>query len=787
MDTLDPPPASAGGGALLTHKAGTEMGDRDAKLNADALRYHAEGRIGKIEVVATKPLLTQRDLSLAYSPGVAEPCRVIHRDPDAVYDYTARGNLVAVISNGTAVLGLGDIGPLAGKPVMEGKANLFKKFADIDVFDIELDASGPDAVVAAVRALAPTFGGINLEDIKAPDCFEIERRLQAELDIPVFHDDQHGTAIISAAALLNACELTDRRMEDLTVVFSGAGAAAIACAELYVALGVRREHIWLVDSKGLVTRARSASLTPEKLAFAQDEPAADLSAVVAGKDAFVGLSVAGVLSPDAVRRMNPRPIIFALANPDPEIPYDVAKAAVPDAIVATGRSDFPNQVNNVLGFPYIFRGALDCRARRIDQGMKIAAVRALAELARQEVHERVLTAYGADRMAFGPDYIIPKPFDPRVLLWVAPAVAQAAAASGVARKPIHDMDAYRARLERFLERSREVVRPMISRARSAPRRIVFPDGQRPKVVRAAQVLVDEGICQPVLLGSAAKIRACAAEHHVDLHGIEIIEPEDGGRMEAYAQDLWARRQRKGMTMQAVHHWLRSPTVYGLAMLLHGDADGLVGGHAVPYADTVRPALQILGPDPAAPAVSGVYVMLFKDRRLYFGDCTVNVKPDARTLAGIAMNTAAVARSFGDTPRVAMLSYSDFGEHREDPDVRRIEQAISIVREREPGLAIDGEMQADTAVDELLARTDFPFSEIAGRANVLIFPDLTSGNIAYKLLAHLGGATALGPLIVGVRKPVCALSLGCPVDEIVNMATITVNQILDREAAAAALG
>ncbi|NOY25174.1 MAG: NADP-dependent malic enzyme, partial [Oligoflexia bacterium] len=619
----------------------------------DALAYHASGRPGKIEVVATKRLMTQRDLGLAYSPGVADPCRAIKAQPDKVYEYTAKGNLVAVVTNGTAVLGLGDIGPLAGKPVMEGKANLFKKFADIDVFDIELDAKGPDAIVAAVKAIAPTFGGINLEDIKSPDCFEVERRLRAELDIPVFHDDQHGTAIIGGAAFLNACHLTGRSLAETTVVFSGAGAAAIATAGMLVSLGVRVENIFMCDSKGLITRSRLDSLNPEKAVYAQDHAPTTVTRILVGKDAFIGLSVANVLCGDDLKRMAPKPIVFALANPDPEITYEEARAAVPNAIIATGRSDYPNQVNNVLGFPYLFRGALDCRATSIDETMKIAAVQALAELARQDVHEAVLTAYNKSRMEFGPDYIIPKPFDPRVLMWVAPAVAQAAAASGSARLPIADLDAYRARLERFLERSREVIRPMINRARSSSRRIVFPDGEESKVMRAGRLLVDERICQPILLGRAEKIRAQAARDRVDITGIELVEISDDERFDSYAKSVWQRRQRRGMTMVAARRWLRNPAVFATMMLQQGDADGVVGGHTEPYEDTIRPALRLLGTDPKNPIVSGVYVMLFKDHRYYFGDCTVNVHPDADVLAQIAINTAKVARAFGDQPRVAM--------------------------------------------------------------------------------------------------------------------------------------
>jgi len=741
----------------------------------EALDYHSRGRKGKIEVTATKPLLSQRDLSLAYTPGVAEPCREIHENPDAAYDYTAKGNLVAVITDGTAVLGLGNIGALAGKPVMEGKANLFKKFADIDVFDIEVDTDTVEEFIAAVKAIAPTFGGINLEDIRAPDCFEIERRLQEELDIPVFHDDQHGTAMIAAAALLNAIELSRRKIEETTLVFSGAGAAAVATARLCMSLGIRHDNIYMCDSKGLITKGREG-LNAQKLEFAQEGERKTLGETLPGKDVFMGLSVGGVLKPEMVQSMAPTPIIFAMANPDPEIMYDDAKAAVPDAIVATGRSDFPNQVNNVLGFPFIFRGALDCRARKITEEMKVAGVRALAELTRTDVPDAVLTAYGLDHLEFGPDYLIPKPFDPRVLLWVAPAVAQAAADSGVARKPIEDMDVYRQRLEQLLERSREFVRPLMNRARGKGRRIVFPDGAHPKVLRAAQILVDEDICHPVLVGEEWKILNRAEKNKVDLTGIEIVEQIEDDRFEAYAEELWKRRQRKGMTMQAVRHALRTRTTYSMMMVAMGDADGLLGGLATPYADTIRPALQVLGRSADSQTISGVYVMLFKNRRLYFGDCTVNVHPDAATLADIARNTAGVCRKFGDTPKVAMLSYSDFGEGRGEADVDRVRAATQMLRDQEPDLQVDGEMQADTAVNPVRAEANFPFSEIAGGANVLIFPDLSSGNIAYKLLRELGGATAVGPVLVGLPHPINVLALGSTVDDIVNMAAITVNQV-----------
>ena len=746
----------------------------------DSLRYHKDGRAGKLEVVATKPLLTQRDLSLAYTPGVAEPCRAIAEDPEAAFDYTAKGNLVAVVTNGTAVLGLGDIGGLAGKPVMEGKANLFKKFADIDVFDIELDAPDAETLITVVKAMAPTFGGINLEDIRSPDCFRVERRLREVLDIPVFHDDQHGTAIIAGAALLNACAVSEKRLDQIKVVFSGAGAAAIATARLCVSLGVRQDHIWMFDKYGLIYAGREVDMFDEKAVFAQGSRPREMAEVLVGADVFIGLSVGGILSPEMLKSMSDKPIIFAMANPDPEITYEDAKQAVPEAIVATGRSDYPNQVNNVLGFPFVFRGALDCRARAINEEMKVAAVRALADLAREDVPDVVLTAYGEERLQFGPQYLIPKPFDPRVLLWVAPAVAQAAMNSGVARKPIQDIVAYRAQLEPLVERSKEVIRPLINRARLQPRRVVFPDGFNERVLRAAQILVDEKICRPVLIGPEWKILNRAERLNIDLRGIEIVEITDDDRFEAYTQALWSERQRKGMTRQAVRNWLHRRVVYAAMMVRQGHADGMVGGLATAYAQTLRPAIQVLGRAGSARAISGVYVMLFKGRRLYFADCTVNIHPDATALAQIAINAAQVAETFGDRPRVAMLSYSDFGEGRGEASVDRMRKAIDLIHETRPDLDVDGEMQADTAVNPSLAEADFPFSAVAGRANVLIFPDLSSGNIAYKLLRELGGATALGPIIVGLERPVNALALGSQVSDIVNMATITVNQILDGE-------
>jgi len=750
------------------------MSEKDGPLD-----YHSAGRHGKIEVVATKPLNTQRHLSLAYTPGVAVPCLAIRDDPEDVFKYTAKGNLVAVVTNGTAVLGLGNIGPAASKPVMEGKANLFKKFADIDVFDLELDASSADEIVAIVTALAPTFGGINLEDIKAPECFEIERRLQDTLDIPVFHDDQHGTAIISAAALLNAIDLTNREISQARVVFSGAGAAALACAHLYISLGVDPKNVVVCDSRGVIRRDRG-TLNSAKEAFATDQDLHTLADALVGADVFVGLSVGGVLGSEMVKSMADRPLIFAMANPDPEIPYADAKAARPDAIVATGRSDHPNQVNNVLGFPFVFRGALDCRARKITEAMKVAATRSLAALAKEDVPDSVLRAYGVKKMAFGDEYIIPKPFDPRVLLWVAPAVAQAAAESGVAREPITNLESYREWLHTLVERSRGLMHPLIRRARANDlRRIVFPDGANRQVLRAAQILADDKLCTPVLLGPEWKIRMRAEDLRINLHNVELHDHGRGEAFDTLAESLWTLRQRKGVTRTAARAMLQDPIYYASMMVREGLADGMVGGPDRPYKHTLRPALRCLGTDHRSTIVSGVYAMLFKDRKLFFGDCTVNIDPDADTLAEIAMNTARVAETFGQQPRVAMLSYSDFGEHRRDAQVAKVRRAVQIIRKRWPDLEVDGEMQADTAVNYALLTDGFDFSSLSGPANVLVFPDLTSGNIAYKLLEQLAGTETVGPLLAGAQAPVSVIPMGGTVQSIVNVATYTANQALDR--------
>ncbi len=746
---------------------------------SDALRYHLEPRPGKIEVVATKPLVSQRDLSLAYTPGVAEACRAIHANPSDAFKYTARGNLVAVVTNGTAVLGLGDIGPLAAKPVMEGKANLFKKFADIDVFDIELDASTVEEVVAAVKAMAPTFGGINLEDIKAPECFEIERQLQEALDIPVFHDDQHGTAIISAAGLLNALALTGRTFADALIVFSGAGAAALACARLYMQLGANRENIIICDSKGVLHHDRT-DLNSTKEAFATRRPVRTLRQALVGADCFVGLSVADAVDAEMLMGMAPNPIVFAMANPDPEIPYELARRTRPDAIVATGRSDHPNQVNNVLGFPFVFRGALDCRARKVTDEMKIAATHALADLTRQDVPDDVLRAYGLDNLAFGPEYIIPKPFDSRVLLWVAPAVAEAAAKSGVAREPIADLKAYREWLHRLVERSRGLMHPLFERARNhKPKRILFTDGANPTVIRAAQILVEEGICEPILSGNAEVIRSRAEAARIELKGVEVHNRTETENDEL-ATFFWEQRNRKGVTMNAARALLRGDPAYHASMMLRlGRVEGVVGGPSRPYKYTLRPALRILGKEHGSQIVSGVYVILWKDRHFFIGDCTVNIEPNAEELAEIALNTARVAETFGVRPRVAMLSYSDFGEHRRDPQVQRVRAALDIVRARRPDLEVDGEMQADTALNWAKLSEGFPFTTLTGTANVLVCPDLQSGNISYKLLENLAGAEALGPLLVGVGAPVNVAPLFATTAAIVNVATYTVNQAIDR--------
>src|SRR5687768_1890519 len=736
----------------------------------DALDYHSSGRPGKIAVVPTKALNNQRDLALAYSPGVAEPCLEIAKNPEDVYKYTAKGNLVAVVTNGTAVLGLGNIGAAAGKPVMEGKGNLFKQFADLDVFDLEIGSEDPDDVIRFCQLLEPTVGGINLEDIRAPDCFYIEETLRKTLKIPVFHDDQHGTAIISGAALLNALEIADKNIESVRVVFSGAGAAAIATAEHYVRLGVKRENIVLCDSTGVVHDGRT-KLDPYKARFALKTKLRTLTDAMKDADVFVGLSVAGAVTAEMIAIMAKNPIVFALANPVPEIlPHEV-EAVRSDAIVATGRSDYPNQVNNVLGFPFIFRGALDARATEVNEAMKMAATRALAALAREDVPESVSRLYGLRTVKFGRDYLIPFPFDPRVLLWVAPAVAWAAVASGVAKEMI-DLDQYREQLEARLGRAKGIMRGIINRAVRDPKRVVFPEGEEPKIIRAARMIVDEGIASPVLLGQSESIHRVAEENHISLRDIQIEDPGTSEKRDKYADYLWQRRQRKGLSHGEAHQLLFNGNYFGSVMVACGDADALLSGVGMHYPETIRPALQVIGPHPKAEIVSGLYMLVFEKHVIFCGDTTVNIDPTAEQLAQIAYSAGRIVRTFGITPRIAMLSFSNFGSVKH-PEPEKVAKAVAILRKRDPTLVVDGEMQADTAMDENILRSAYSFSVLKERANVLIFPNLSAGNIAYKLLHHLGGATKIGPFLVGMNLPVHVLEQGADVQDIVNMAAVAV--------------
>ncbi len=742
-----------------------------ATRREDALDYHARGRPGKLAVVPTKPLTNQRDLALAYSPGVAEPCLEIRRNPEDAYKYTAKGNLVAVVSNGTAVLGLGNIGALAGKPVMEGKANLFKQFADLDVFDLEVGSEDPADVVKFCQLLEPTVGGINLEDIRAPDCFYIEETLRRTMSVPVFHDDQHGTAIISGAALLNALSVVGKEIDEVRVVFSGAGAAALATASHYVRLGVRREHITMCDVLGVIYEGRVEGMNPYMARFAVDTPNRTVAEALVGADVFVGLSVAGAIRAEMLAPMAPRPIIFALANPTPEVLPDEVRAVRTDAIIATGRSDYPNQVNNVLGFPFIFRGALDARATQVNEEMKMAATRALALLAREAVPESVSRLYGLQQVTFGPDYLIPFPFDPRILLWVAPAVAWAAVASGVAREFI-DLDEYRERLEARLGRARGIMRGIITRATSDPRRVVFPEGAEPKVLRAARIVADEGIAEPVLLGDRAVIEQTAAALGVPLDDVEVVDIATARRRDAYAAHLWERRQRKGLSLAEARQRLANPNYFGAAMVALGDADALLSGVNATYPETIRPALETVGAHPKAGVLSGMYMLVFEKRVVFCGDTTVTINPTAEQLARIALAAARIVRTFGEEPRVAMLSFSNFGSAR-DAETEKVAAAVRLVRAADPMLEVDGEMQADTAVDLRVLQGRYPFSTLRGEANVLIFPNLSAGNIAYKLLNRLGGATAIGPILVGMNRPVHVLEQGADVQDIVNMTAVAV--------------
>jgi len=744
-------------------------------LEEDSLDYHEQEPPGKIEISTTKPTNTQRDLSLAYSPGVAAPCEEIHATPRDAYKYTAKGNLVGVVSNGTAVLGLGDIGAAAAKPVMEGKGVLFKRFADIDVFDIELDFAEPEDMIQSIAAMEPTFGGINLEDIKAPECFEIERRLREEMDIPVFHDDQHGTAIISGAALLNGCEILEKDCKDLEVVFSGAGASAIATARFYNSLGVRKDNITMCDSSGIITRERAEAgeVNEFKAQFARDVPAGDLADAMEGADVFVGLSVGGIVSQEMVASMAENPMVFAMANPDPEIAYWEAKEARDDTVIAaTGRSDYPNQVNNVLGFPFIFRGALDVRARDINEEMKVAAAQALADLAKEDVPDEVVQAYDDQPLQFGPDYVIPKPLDPRVLLWEAPAVAKAAMETGVARKQIDDLDAYRESLEARLGKAREMMRIMYNKAKAAPKRIALAEGDDPKMIRAANQMEEEGIAEPVLIGDTFTIADRIEELGLD-YDPDIFDPtrEDTTGLGDHLHRL---RKRKGIThSEALELVERDPNYLASVMVDSGQADAMLSGLTYHYPSALRPPLQVIGTAPNANFAAGVYMMTFQNRVVFVADATVNQDPSAECLEEIAEHTARLAEDFNVSPRVALLSYSNFGSVDND-GTRKPRKAAKALRDRpDIDFPVDGEMQADTALVEDILDGTYDFATLEGPANVLIFPNLEAGNIGYKLLQRLGEADAIGPMLVGMDKPVHVLQRGDSVKDIVNLAAVAV--------------
>ena len=735
---------------------------------SDALEYHSEGRPGKIEVVPTKAVATQRDLSLAYSPGVAEPCMAIYRDPEEAFRYTARGNLVAVVSNGTAVLGLGNIGAMAAKPVMEGKGVLFKKFAGIDVFDIEVGTEDPHEVIRFCQMLEPTVGGINLEDIRAPECFLIEEMLRDTLRIPVFHDDQHGTAIIAGAALVNAMEITGRAIGDAYIVFVGAGASAVATARHCLRLGASAENLVMTDRAGVIYEGREAGMNEYKAPFATDRPVRTLAEALEGADVVIGLAAKGVITPEMVASMAPNPIIFALANPDPEVtPEEVAEIR-DDAIMATGRSDYPNQVNNVLGFPFLFRGALDVRARRIDEGMMLAATRALAELARHEVPESVVKAYGDDGFEFGPEYLIPKPFDPRVLLHVSPAVASAAMESGVARIDL-ELEEYRGRLEASLGPGREAMQRILGRARLEPARVVLADGYNERVLRAAAQAVEEGMAQVVLIGKADKIHRFAGDLGIDLQGVECIHPPAVEETRyAYAEAFHQRRERKGLTLAEARARAYQPVYFAAMMVGAGDADAMVAGIDSNYPQILRPALEVIGTADSVRRISGLHMVTFRDRDpLFFADTTVNIDPDPETLAEIAVSAARFVKDLGIEPRIGMLSFSNFGSVRH-PEATRVREAVALIKRLAPDVLVDGEMQADVAVDPDIIPRKYPFSDLTGPANVLVFPTLSASNACYKLLAQLGNAEVIGPILLGMKKPVHILQRGCSVLDVVHL-------------------
>lgn len=747
----------------------------DAITRKEALDYHSEGRPGKIEVIPTKPYSTQYDLSLAYSPGVAEPCLAIADNPELAYKYTAKCNLVAVISNGTAVLGLGDIGAIAGKPVMEGKGLLFKVFADVDVFDIEVDTKDVNRFIDAVKAISPTFGGINLEDIKAPECFEIEDRLKAELDIPVFHDDQHGTAIISGAGLLNALELVGKNIAEVKVVVNGAGASGIRCAQLYISLGVKPENLIMCDTKGAITKSRT-DLNPYKRQFALQDEKKTLAEALVGADVFLGLSTAGVLTQDMLRTMAANPLVFAMANPTPEILYEDAIAAREDIIFATGRSDYPNQINNVLGFPFIFRGALDVMAKTINEEMKIAAVYAIANLAKKDVPEKVSSAYKIKNLSFGREYFIPKPLDPRLITEVAPAVARAAMETGVARKAITDWDAYKVELMTRMGLYNQLVNDVRQKARQNPKRILFADAEDYRVLKAIQVVVQEKLAHPVLLGSRDIIEKVAADNNLSIEGLPIIDMNDHSEKERkrrFAQLFFEKRQRKGINFDEALQHMSDRNYFGAMMVETGEVDGMLGGFNNKYPDTIRPALQIVGTNNSLNHIAGMYIVMTKNGPYFFGDTTVNFEPSAQTLADTTLLMAHEVRKFNVEPVIAMLSYSNFGSVRNDSTVRAAD-AVAFLHENHPDLIVDGEMQANYAFNKELRMKLFPFSKLGNReVNTIIFPNLSSGNIAYKMMNELGKVDIIGPILLGMRKPIHVLQMQCSVREIVNMTAITV--------------
>jgi len=749
--------------------------DKTKALRRDALDYHTMGgRPGKTEVVPTKPCLTARDLSLAYSPGVAYPCLEIEQNAEEAYKYTNRGNLVAVVSNGTAVLGLGDIGALAGKPVMEGKGVLFKRFAHVDVFDIEVNTHDPEEVIRVCQLLEPTFGGINLEDIKAPECFIIEETLKKTMKIPIFHDDQHGTAIISGAALLNACELTDREVKDVRVVVSGAGASAIACAKFYELLGVPRENFILVDTKGVVYKGRKEGMNPYKEYFAIDTPLRTLAEAMKGADVFLGLSVKDLVSQDMVKSMAKNPIVFAMANPDPEITYPDAKEARPDVIMATGRSDYPNQVNNVLGFPFIFRGALDVRATAINEEMKLAAAQALAKLAKEPVPENVRAAYGGISLEFGRDYIIPKPFDPRVLYWEAPAVAKAACETGVAQHPITDWEAYQAHLEGLTSKSSEVMRTITAKARKAPRKIVFAEAEEPRILHACKIVLYEGLAVPVLLGDKDIIEKEAVRIGLDISKVEVHDPQSSELTDNFAKELHRLRGRSGVNTTKAKLLVKNPLEFGALMLRTGMADGMIAGAREPYVDTVKKILPLIPLKPGISRAVGMHLILKEGKVFLCADTTVNVDPDTSLLVEITLMAAQVARHFNIDPKIAMLSFSNFGDNNH-PQAKKVRDAVAVLHSKHPDLCVDGEMHGDVALLPEWSKANYPQAKVQGNANVLVFPDLHSGNIAYKLITHIGKGEVIGPMIVGLEKPINVISFDSDVREIIHMTALSASQ------------